>query len=80
MDVPNIDTKEYKRRKLEEMGLSEEQIQKIDEIYQLIDEYQYWRSQYYQRRSSPSDTIDEVFAALEQVHRRVNKLLEKAIK
>ena len=73
MDVPNIDTKEYKRRKLGEMGLSEEQIQKIDEIYQLIDEYQYWKSQYYQKRSSPHDTIDETFAALEQVYRRVNK-------
>ena len=77
MDVPNIDTQEYKRRKLGEMGLNEEQIQKIDEIYQLIDGYHRWRSQYYQKRSSSRATIDETFAALEQVCRRVNKLLEK---
>ena len=77
MDVTNIDTKEYKRRKLGEMGLNEEQIQKIDEIYQLIDEYQHWKSQYYQNRSSPHTTIDEMFAALEQARRCVNKLLEK---
>ena len=51
-------------------------IQKIDEIYQLIDEYKYWKSQYYQKRSSPHDTIDEMFAALEQVCRRVNKFSE----
>ena len=74
MDIPNIDTKEYKRIKLGEMGLNEEQIQKIDEIYQLIDEYQYWRSQY---RNSSHATIDEMYAALEQVRWRVNKLLEK---
>lgn len=77
MDVPNIDTKEYKRRKLGEMGLNEEQIQKIDEIYQMIDEYQHWRSQYYQNRSSSHATIEEEFAALEQTRRCVNKLLEK---
>lgn len=77
MDLPHIDTQEYKRRKLGELGLNEEQMQKIDEIYQLIDEYGHWRAQYYQKRSSSHASIDEMFAALEQACRRLNKLLEK---
>lgn len=71
-----MDTQQYTRQKMQEIGLNEEQIDLVETLQKAIEELKYYKSRYYQIRASDRYTIDEYIYAKEDYRRAKEKLKE----
>ena len=69
-----MDIQQYKRQKMQEIGLNEEQIDLVETLQEIIDEIDYYESKFKQAEVSNSSTIDEYLYAKVQYQHAKEKL------